>query len=104
MSFVHMHVSEWMRHNTEMSWVNIDSCDPRIVHIWTVELQRKFAALFCPSETSGGLKKLTGVVGRSSVTTGKAVAAAAALLSCCIMCRLSPRTVSSVNIIGLKTG
>ena len=36
-------------------------------------LQRKFAALFCPSETSGGLKKLTRVVGRSSVTTGKAV-------------------------------
>ena len=53
MSFVHMHVSEWMRHNTEMSWVNIDSCDPRIVHIWTVELQRKFAALFSQRETSG---------------------------------------------------
>ena len=36
-------------------------------------LQRKFAALFRPSETSGWLKKLTRVVGRSSVTTGKAV-------------------------------
>ena len=38
-------------------------------------LQRKFAALFfCPYETSGGLKKeLARVVGRSSVTTGKAV-------------------------------
>ena len=100
------HVCERMRDNTKMSWVNIDFCES------SSHLEGKSEEEICGFVLLDGNIWLAGwqADGWRNLSCGAIIChhrksrrgGGSPLLSCCIMCRLRPGTVSWVNI-GFKS-